>query len=667
MRRLQALGERRHLDRVRLEAVAGEKRRISRHEREPADASAEREGRRRRRDGEGDTSEHRLVQPPVGVARRSEREPLVAQRREIEIGDRRGTSRRETLGFGQHLAVLEDRGLAVPGDVGRALAFAGRGVQVGRDAAGGLRTTKQRALVRLADRDVRRRKVDEHGRAGERRERGRRHRNPDVLADLGMHREVRQVGRLEHEVGAERRVGGADADRLAGDPGARREMPRLVEFPIVRQMRLRHDAEHGAAVDRERAVEQPIAVAERRAHEHERQEVPRAGGDPIDRGLHRVEQHRLEPEILDRVAGNAELRKHRDRHPVAIERPERVEDRSGVPLRIAERHGHRDGGRADEAMAVGRAEGKLHRLILADPRAVDLPARPPRGGAHMMTSWNTGPILAAPAPPKEGTPVNRGGGTKVSRPVYKHSSALVAPLSIRPSGGRETSPPPSAAGAAGSATEGTHVPLFSGLSIWSAAPSSSRPGTAFRRPEAARGVDPVKRAAPRAGAASPGQQSAIARSGGSRQAIPRRRLEVLPRTRFTPTPPPRGHSTEASPRTLADCMSSGQGTGARSASAGAGGGSAAATGSPLFRRRRTTSVEAANAETARNLAVRLNAVNRAMLASHRLQRRAQDGESAAAAAAEQDEVLANLLIAQNQIRLLLEQFEVILALVGDQE
>ena len=111
----------------------------------------------------------------------------------------------ETLGLGQRRAVLEDRGLAVPGEIGGGLAGTRRGVQIGRHAARRLRGAQQPPRLRLADRDVAGRQVGEHGRAGQRGLRTGRHRDPDVLADLGMHDQARHVLGREQQVGAERR------------------------------------------------------------------------------------------------------------------------------------------------------------------------------------------------------------------------------------------------------------------------------------------------------------------------------------------------------------------------------------------------------------------------------------------------------------------------------
>ena len=115
-------------------------------------------------------------------------------------------------------------------------------------------------------------------------------------------------------------VSAADGDLAAHHPVARHEMPRLVEFAVVGQMDLRHHAEQPAAMDRQRAVVERSGMAQRRADQQQRQQIGGRGDQVRDRGLHRVQQRGLLQQVADRVAGQAEFRKHRQRHaaPVAV-------------------------------------------------------------------------------------------------------------------------------------------------------------------------------------------------------------------------------------------------------------------------------------------------------------------------------------------------------------
>ena len=68
----------------------------------------------------------------------------------------------------------------------------GRAVELHREVLRRRHAHQIAAVLPLADGDVRRRQVGEHGGAGERRERARRHRHPEVLADLGVQDEARR-------------------------------------------------------------------------------------------------------------------------------------------------------------------------------------------------------------------------------------------------------------------------------------------------------------------------------------------------------------------------------------------------------------------------------------------------------------------------------------------
>ena len=293
--------------------------------------------------------------PAVGVEA-AHLHALVAQQVEVDIGHGELAGRRETLGLGQRRTVLEDRGLAVPGEIGGGFARTGRGVQIGRHAARRLRGAQQPPRLRLADRDVAGGQVGEHRRAGQCGLRAGRHRDPDVLADLGVHDQARHVLGREQQVGAERRGQRPDGDLAAHHPVTHHEMPRLVEFAVVGQMHLRHHTEQPAAMDRQRAVVQRSGMAQRRADQQQRQQIGRRRDQVRDRGLHRVQQRGLVQQVADRVARHAEFRKHRKRHAAPVAGLCHLEDRRHIRHRVGERAARRAGGDAGEAVAVDRAE-----------------------------------------------------------------------------------------------------------------------------------------------------------------------------------------------------------------------------------------------------------------------------------------------------------------------
>ena len=110
----------------------------------------------------------------------------------------------------------------------------------------------------------------------------------------------------------------AEHDGAAAAVVAGGELPALVELPVVRQVRLRRDAEDPAAVDHDRAVEEPVAVPQRRPDDEHRPQVRRRRDQLGDRRLHRVEQRVLQEQVVDRVAGQRELGEDRDRDALLV-------------------------------------------------------------------------------------------------------------------------------------------------------------------------------------------------------------------------------------------------------------------------------------------------------------------------------------------------------------
>src|SRR5690606_21760629 len=110
---------------------------------------------------------------------------------------------------------LVEHALSVPGHVGRTLAVAGGGVEIGAGGAGRLGAAQQVALVGLADDNVGRRQIGENRRTRERGSGGGRVGGPEVLADLDRQPETGKLLRGEDQVDTERNLGRADADVLA--------------------------------------------------------------------------------------------------------------------------------------------------------------------------------------------------------------------------------------------------------------------------------------------------------------------------------------------------------------------------------------------------------------------------------------------------------------------
>ena len=96
---------------------------------------------------------------------------LLANAAEIDVGSDQGRIARKALGLGELIAAFEDRGVAVPGEIGRRFAGARGRIGVGGDGARRLAGAQQAAGLGLADGDVAGRQVDEDLGAGERRAR----------------------------------------------------------------------------------------------------------------------------------------------------------------------------------------------------------------------------------------------------------------------------------------------------------------------------------------------------------------------------------------------------------------------------------------------------------------------------------------------------------------
>ena len=280
---------------------------------------------------------------------------LLAQQVEVDVRHGAAVADREALGLREQDAVLVDGRLPVPGEVRGRLALPGRRVDVGGQAARGLRPAQELAVLRAPDGDRAAREVQEHGRARERGLRARRDRHPQVLADLRVDHEPGDVGGLEEQVGAERDARARDGD-LAADVVARGDLPALVELAVGRQVRLRRDAEDAAAVHHHGAVEDPAAGAQRGAEREHGAQVRRRRHDRLERGLDAVEHRVLEQQVLDRVARQAQLREQRDGDALLLARPGLAQHRLGVRARVGDRDALRAGGDAGEAVLVDAVE-----------------------------------------------------------------------------------------------------------------------------------------------------------------------------------------------------------------------------------------------------------------------------------------------------------------------
>ena len=229
-------------------------------------------------------------------------------------------------------------------------------VEVRRKAACRRRADQQPSVLRTGDRDRAAGQVEQDRRAGECGLGARRHRHPHVLTDLRVEHEAREVGGTEQQVGTERHPSSPDDDRLTVAVVAGCEVPALVELAVGRQVGLGGDAQHPPAVDHDGGVEQPASVSQRCPDHEYRAELRRRGHQLTDRRLDLVQQGLLHHQVVDRVAGQRELREERHRDTFGVTGTGLREHRSRVPTRVGNRRRDRAGGDPYEALGVHGAE-----------------------------------------------------------------------------------------------------------------------------------------------------------------------------------------------------------------------------------------------------------------------------------------------------------------------
>ena len=356
--RLEAALEGVDLDLVGLVAVLREALGVVGDEREAVDATTQAQvaGRGDQLDLDGaELARAGGVGAPV-VVEGALAQPLLAQAVEVDVGDRVDRAVDEAVTFGQQVAHLVDHGLAVPREVGRGLPAAGGGVHVGGRAALAGAAGQQPAVLGPGDGDRAAREVGQHGGAGERRLGAGRHGHPHVLADLDVQDQAGDVGDVEEQVGSQGHSLPGDGDRLAAAVVARGEVATLVELAVGREVGLRGDAEDATAVDHERAVEDAAPVDQRSADEQDRQQVAALLDQHADRVADGVEEGVLEEQVLDGVAGQAQLGEDRDRDALVVAGAGLLQHGPHVGRRVGDGHG--GGARRDtgEPLVVGVVE-----------------------------------------------------------------------------------------------------------------------------------------------------------------------------------------------------------------------------------------------------------------------------------------------------------------------
>ena len=118
-----------------------------------------------------------------------------------------------------------------------------------------------------------------------------------------------------------------------------------------------------------RGVVDPVPVAQRRPDHERRQQVRRRHHEVEQRILDGIQQRVLQQDVLDRIAGQRQLREYRQRDVVVVTGPRQPQHRVGVGRRVRERGVVGAGNSPHEAVPIGRIE--VHRRLLSPSRCRD--------------------------------------------------------------------------------------------------------------------------------------------------------------------------------------------------------------------------------------------------------------------------------------------------------
>ena len=270
-------------------------------------------------------------------------QPVLDLRAEIDVDGHRISGERETLRLADDLAALRDEPVPVPREVRGRLPEPRRAVHLDGDVLGRRGAHQLLAVLQLANRHVGGGQVREHGGAGERGDRARRHRRPEVLADVGVEHEVGKVPGADEHVGPEGNAVPEQGHLGRARRGGGVEPAELVELPVVRRVGLGRHGDRPATVERHGAVEEQIVDHEGQPDREE--EVPPGGplrhpGEAVEGG---TEERFLEEQIAARVGRESELGAEGVVSALSVNALEEDQVRVGVEGRV----GHPDLGYAD--------------------------------------------------------------------------------------------------------------------------------------------------------------------------------------------------------------------------------------------------------------------------------------------------------------------------------
>ena len=233
---------------------------------------------------------------------------------------------------------------------------AGR-IGIGADRPARACAAEQMAFVRLADDNIRRRKVEQDRRPRQRGHGAGRIGRPEILTNLDAKGEPRQIVRGEDQIGTERYLTGAAADRQADAFAAMREPALFVIFAIVGQEALGYHAEQFAPRDDQRAIVDPAIAAQRCSEDQHRAKLARGGDDRLDLRFDRIEQCELHMQIVDRIGRQRQFGIEQEVDMLRMRLVRGLENTLGIIGDVGCAHLGRTRREANEAMRVHVVEG----------------------------------------------------------------------------------------------------------------------------------------------------------------------------------------------------------------------------------------------------------------------------------------------------------------------
>ncbi len=193
-------------------------------------------------------------------------------------------------------------------------------------------------------------------------------RDPEVLTDLDVEPQRGQAivfeeqGRTDrHELTcAEKR------DRFACARIGAREVARLVELAVVRQVCLRHHAKDAAPLHDGGAVEQGSVDPQRQADDRQHRHLLRGRAHAVQSFEASFEQRLLMKEVIARVTGKPELRKNRDQRTPVVCLAHQRNGLLGIECGIGHANERRCNGDTHEAVPVNieKLFARGHRRLL---------------------------------------------------------------------------------------------------------------------------------------------------------------------------------------------------------------------------------------------------------------------------------------------------------------